>query len=211
MNWLCSVTCSQGLSTPTPKHTPLGSYLSNTLMFKIPWNTKLSFSMCWVKYTSGPLWRLRKGMCVKGCFTFLWFIASTWFVHVYYVFVHPGLCKHFSDIKWSQMGRIWETLANSVHLDFLPLTPPSVLAYLKGGICIIWHPALYSSLYVPGTQCHFCLWNSPLPMLQLRTGSEPTPCSFWALCIWNKYSLEDSTQKAARGLLPPPWLWCSST
>lgn len=110
-------------------------------------------------------------------------------------------------------GKVWEVLVNSVHLDFLQHLQESWLIHRVGCASPGTQPArsLHSSLRVLVILCPFCLWNAPLPVVQLRTGPEPSQHSSPPLCIWNKCNCEGSILKAARHMIPPTWLWCSTT
>lgn len=110
-------------------------------------------------------------------------------------------------------GKVWEVLVNSVHLDFLQHLQESWLIPRVGCASPGTQPAvsLHSSLHVLVILCPFCLWNAPLPVVQLRTGPEPSQHSFPSLCIWNKCNCEGSILKAARDMFPPTWLWYSAT
>lgn len=109
-------------------------------------------------------------------------------------------------------GKVWEVLVNSVHLDFLQHLQESWLIHRVGCASPGTQPArsLHSSLRVLVILCPFCLWNAPLPVVQLRTGPEPSQHSSPPLSIWNKCNCEGSILKAARDMFPPTWLWCSA-
>lgn len=110
-------------------------------------------------------------------------------------------------------GKVWEVLVNSVHLAFLQHLRESWLIPRVGCASPGTQPAvsLHSSLHVLVILCPFCLWNAPLPVVQLRTGPEPSQHSFPSLCIWNKCNCEGSILKAARDMFPPTWLWYAAT
>lgn len=109
--------------------------------------------------------------------------------------------------------KVWEVLFNSVHLDFLQHLQVSWLIQRVDCASPGTQPAvsLLSSLRVLAILCPFCLWNAPLPVVQLTTGAKPSQHSYPAFCIWNKCNCEGSILKTARDMFSPSWLWCSAT